>query len=72
MRGYKTLNALRRGETIDLGGKTVRWLDTPHVPHGWDCGLLMDLTANTFFCGDLFTQTAIWSRYAALLSIKLP
>jgi flavorubredoxin len=44
------------GEELALGRHTVRWLDTPHVPHGWDCGLLMDTTTRTFFCGDLFTQ----------------
>jgi hypothetical protein len=26
------------------------------MPHGWDCGLIMDMTTRTFFCGDLFTQ----------------
>jgi len=26
------------------------------MPHGWDCGLLMDETTSTLFCGDLFTQ----------------
>jgi flavorubredoxin len=44
------------GEELSLGRHTVRWLDTPHVPHGWDAGLLMDTTSSTFFCGDLFTQ----------------
>jgi hypothetical protein len=39
-----------------LGRHTIQWFDTPHVPHGWDCGLLMDTTSATFFCGDLFTQ----------------
>jgi hypothetical protein len=34
----------------------VQWFDTPHMPHGWECGLLMDTTTHTFFCGDLFTQ----------------
>lgn len=48
--------ALADGEQLVLGRHTVQWLDTPHVPHGWDCGLLMDLTSSTFFCGDLFTQ----------------
>jgi len=28
------------GEVIDLGGRRVRYLDTPHVPHGWEAGLL--------------------------------
>ena len=48
--------ALADGEQIALGRHTIRWFDTPHVPHGWDCGLLMDASTGTFFCGDLFTQ----------------
>jgi hypothetical protein len=34
----------------------VRWLDTPHFPHGWECGHLFEETTGTLFCGDLFTQ----------------
>ena len=48
--------ALADGETLDLGSRTVRWLDAPHVPHGWDCGYLYEETGRTLFCGDLFTQ----------------
>ena len=48
--------ALADGEALVVGRHTLRWFDTPHVPHGWDCGLLMDTTTGTFFCGDLFTQ----------------
>jgi flavorubredoxin len=48
--------ALIDGEMLDLGGKRVRWLDTPHVPHGWEAGLIFEETAKTLFCGDLFTQ----------------
>jgi len=48
--------ALADGEKLVLGRHTVQWFDTPHVPHGWDCGLLMETTTRTFFCGDLFTQ----------------
>ena len=48
--------ALADGEQLVLGRHTIQWIDTPHVPHGWDCGLLLDNTTNTFFCGDLFTQ----------------
>ena len=47
---------LADGETLALGRHTMRWFDTPHVPHGWDCGLMMDTLTRTFFCGDLFTQ----------------
>ena len=48
--------ALADGEILSLGKHNMRWLDTPHTPHGWDCGLMMDETTATFFCGDLFTQ----------------
>jgi flavorubredoxin len=48
--------ALADGETLALGRHVVQWFDTPHVPHGWDCGLMMDTATGTFFCGDLFTQ----------------
>ncbi len=48
--------ALADGEDLPLGRHTVRWFDTPHVPHGWDCGLMMESSTRTFFCGDLFTQ----------------
>lgn len=43
------------GESVDLGGKTVRWIDTSHVPHGWESGILMEERSGTLFCGDLFT-----------------
>lgn len=48
--------ALADGEQLALGRHTLQWFDTPHVPHGWDCGLPLDLKTGTFFCGDLFTQ----------------
>lgn len=45
------------GEIIDLGGgKRVRYLDTPHTPHGWDAGVLYEESTGTLLCGDLFTQ----------------
>jgi flavorubredoxin len=44
------------GEVLDLGGLAVRWLDAPHVPHGWECGFVMELNTATLLCGDLFTQ----------------
>ena len=48
--------ALADGETLSLGQHTIRWFDTPHVPHGWESGLMMDLATSTLFAGDLFTQ----------------
>ena len=37
-------------------GKRVRYLDTPHIPHGWEAGVLYEETTGTLLCGDLFTQ----------------
>ncbi len=47
---------LADGALLSLGAHNVRWFDTPHVPHGWECGLMMENTTRTFLCGDLFTQ----------------
>jgi flavorubredoxin len=48
---------LQDGEVIDLGeGKRVRYLDTPHIPHGWEAGVLYEEATGTLLCGDLFTQ----------------
>ncbi len=49
-------HALADGEELALGRRTIRWFDTPHMPHGWECGLMMESSTRTFFCGDLFTQ----------------
>ena len=54
--------ALADGEELVLGRHVMRWLDTPHVPHAWDCGLMHDATTQTFFCGDLFTQGGAGER----------
>lgn len=48
--------ALSDGEVIELGGKRVRYLDTPHIPHGWEAGVLYEETTGTLLCGDLFAQ----------------
>ena len=47
---------LEDGEQVSLGRHKVRWLATPHLPHGWECGYLMEETTRTLLCGDLFTQ----------------
>lgn len=48
--------ALEEGEVIDLGGKRVRQISTPHVPHGWDAQVLYEETTGTLLCGDLLSQ----------------
>jgi hypothetical protein len=41
---------------MDIGGKRIRYIDTPHVPHGWEAGVLFEETTKTLLCGDLFTH----------------
>jgi flavorubredoxin len=48
--------ALADGEELVLGRHRVRWFDTPHLPHAWECGYLMEDATRTLLCGDLFTQ----------------
>ncbi|HKP87449.1 MAG TPA: FprA family A-type flavoprotein [Blastocatellia bacterium] len=48
--------ALADGETLSLGKHLVKWFDTPHLPHAWECGFLMEQYTRTMLCGDLFTQ----------------
>ena len=49
--------ALADGEAISLGSRhSVRWFDTPHLPHAWECGFLTEEATSTLLCGDLFTQ----------------
>ncbi len=52
----RAARAMADGEELNLGRHRMRWFDTPHMPHGWECGLMMDMSTRTFFCGDLFTQ----------------
>ena len=52
----RPVRAMAHGERLDLGGHEVTWFDAPHVPHGWDCGYLGELSTRTLLCGDLFTQ----------------
>ena len=47
---------LADGELLSLGSHSVRWHDTPHLPHGWECGFITEESTRTLFCGDLFTQ----------------
>ena len=44
------------GEALALGRHTVEWLDTPHLPHGWEAGYLFEQSTRTLLCGDLFTH----------------
>jgi flavorubredoxin len=47
---------LEEGDVLDLGGKRLRQISTPHVPHGWEAQVLYEETTRTLLCGDLFSQ----------------
>jgi len=47
---------LKDGTVLDLGGKRLRFIDTPHVPHGWEACLFYEETTGTLLGGDLFTH----------------
>jgi flavorubredoxin len=55
-------------ESLDLGGRRLRSIPTPHVPHGWDAHVLFEETTGTLFCGDLMSQVG---DGAALVSDEL-
>ena len=47
---------LDRGEVLTTGQYRFRFQPTPHLPHGWDAGMLFEETQNILFCSDLFHQ----------------
>jgi len=50
----RTPRPLADQELLPTGRHDLRFLATPHVPHGWDAGLFYDETERTLFCSDLF------------------
>lgn len=48
--------AMADGEVLELGRHRIRWIATPHLPHGWECSMAFEETTRTLLCGDLFTQ----------------
>lgn len=48
--------ALADNEILLLGRHSLRFLATPHLPHGWDAGLFFDESEKTLFASDLFFQ----------------
>ena len=44
------------GETFETGRHRYRFVQTPHVPHCWEAGLLYEETKGTLLCSDLFHQ----------------
>lgn len=48
--------ALEKGEVLTTGQYRFRFQPTPHLPHGWDAGMLFEETQKILFCSDLFHQ----------------
>ena len=55
-RADRPARALSNGDLLDPGGRRVRFIDTPHVPHGLDAGVIYEEETSTLFCGDLFAH----------------
>lgn len=49
-------HAMKSGELLHTGKRRYRFLRTPHLPHGWDAGVLFEETDKTLLCSDLFHQ----------------
>ncbi len=43
-------------DVLSTGQYRFRFHRSPHLPHGWDAGLLFEETRRTLFCSDLFHQ----------------
>ena len=41
-------------DVLTTGRYRYRFYRSPHIPHGWDAGLLFEETRKTLFCSDLF------------------
>ena len=52
----RTVRGIMDNETINTGKHRFRFHATPHLPHGWDAGMLFEETNRTLFCSDLFHQ----------------
>jgi hypothetical protein len=42
------------GDVLATGKYRYRFYRSPHIPHGWDPGVLFEETRKTLFCSDLF------------------
>jgi len=48
--------AMNDGEVFETGKYRFRFIQTPHVPHCWEAGLLFEETNRVLFCSDLMHQ----------------
>jgi flavorubredoxin len=69
--------ALADDEVLEIGSHRLKFLATPHFPHGWDAGLFFEESDKTLLCSDLFfhpgnpeplTETDVVGRARAAIS----
>ena len=47
---------LTPNDVLTTGRRRFRWVPTPHLPHGWDAGVMFEETERVLLCSDLFHQ----------------
>lgn len=47
---------MQKGESFETGIYRFTFHPTPHLPHGWDAGMLFEEKNKILFCSDLFHQ----------------
>jgi len=48
--------ALKPDEILETGRHRYRFVPTPHLPHGWDAGMLFEENDRVLLCSDLLHQ----------------
>jgi flavorubredoxin len=48
--------AMKTNEILQTGKRRYRFIRTPHLPHGWDAGVMFEESDKTLLCSDLFHQ----------------
>lgn len=48
--------AMKTGDVLQTGIRRFRFIQTPHLPHGWDAGVMFEETDKTLLCSDLLHQ----------------
>jgi flavorubredoxin len=52
----RAVHPLQNNAILTTGQYSYRFIRTPHLPHGWDAGLMFEETNRTLLCSDLFHQ----------------
>ena len=47
---------MKTGDLLETGKYKYRFIQTPHLPHGWDAGVMFEETNKTLLCSDLLHQ----------------